>query len=134
MPKYLRQIAALIIGGIFCFSAVSKILYWQFTIDVMTQLVFNEFLANIFSLFLILIELTISLSILFPNYWKYTGITSAIVIFIFTCIAIMGKLTGRISGCPCFGRFFGREIGIGFIVRNIFLIIWSLVLASDYNE
>ena len=89
MPKYLRQIAALIIGGIFCFSAVSKILYWQFTIDVMTQLVLNEFLANIFSLFLILIELTISLSILFPNYWKYTGITSAIVIFIFIFIAII---------------------------------------------
>ena len=134
MPKYLRKIAALIIGGIFCFSAVSKILYWSFTIDVMRQLILNEFLATAFSLFLILIEMTISLSILFPNYWRFTGYSSAIVIFVFTIIVILGKISGRIIECPCFGKFFGAEIGTGLIVRNIVLIIWSVILVVDYNK
>ncbi len=99
----------------------------------MKKLILNETAAIILASLLISIEIIIALSLYITRYWKYTGISSAILLFIFTTVVLWGKLSGRITECPCFGKFFGGEIGIKLIIRNIILIMWSLILAINSN-
>jgi len=129
MKKYIANAAAFIICGTFCFSAVTKILFWSFTLDIMQQLLLNYNTAVISSILLILLESMIAISIFKSNYWKYLGCLSAAILFIFTSIVIWAKRVDRISECPCFGKFFGSEIGITLAIRNAILIGWSILLA-----
>jgi len=131
--NYFFNIAAFIICGTFCFSAVTKVLYWSYTIDLMEKLVVDKSIALILSILIVLMEFILAISIYDSQYWKYTGIFSSIILFVFGAIALWGKSAGRITQCPCFGKFFGGDIGIGLIIRNFFLIIVGLILARHIN-
>lgn len=134
LKKYIVNFAVLIICGTFCFSAVNKILYWSFTLDTMQRLLLNDCAAVICSILLILLESMLAISIFFkPNYWKYIGCFSAAILIMFTSIVLWGKAVDRITECPCFGKFFGGEIGITLVIRNGLLIMLSILLAVYAN-
>ena len=105
-------------------------MYLSYTKEIIEKLIPFQKVSYIFTLCIILIEIAIALSIFIPQYWKYVGYFSAFLLFFFAIVAIWGKMTGRITECPCFGRFFGGEIGFILIIRNLTLIILSIMMTK----
>lgn len=132
--NYFSTIAVFVLCGTFCFSAINKVLYWTYTIELMEKLVLEKTIALVLSIVIVLIELILAISIYEPRFWKYTGIFSSIILFAFGAIALWGKYEGKIIQCPCFGKFFGSDIGVGLIIRNSLLIIVGLILSRHVNS
>lgn len=130
----MSTVGAYIVSGAFCFSFVSKILYWTDTVKSMESILLNRTLGIAAATFVILIEIILAAALFVQKYWKYAGIFSAVLLTIFTFIAFWAKSSGRITECPCLGNFFGGEIGIKFFIRNLILTVMSLMWAGfpDY--
>lgn len=124
------NLAAFLLCGTFCLSAVSKIIWWSDTILSLEKLLLSKYFAIFVSVSIIIIELAITSTIFNPRLWKYTGIFSAAIIVIFTLVVFWGRAKGRISDCPCFGNLFGAEIGIFLLIRNTILFLLSVILAN----
>lgn len=125
--KRFQLIAAYIICGIFGFSAISKILDWSNTVKSMQSILLNPKSGYFTAIIVIFIELCLFLTIFNNRLWKFAGVFSVFILILFTTTALLAKYSGRITECPCFGSFFGAEIGIKLIIRNFILICLSLI-------
>ena len=134
MKKSLQTVAAFIVCGIFCFSAISKILYWPDTVRSMERILLNHTLGILTTIAVIIVELLITTTIFNKSMWKYAGIFSASLVVVFTIIALVAKSMGRITECPCFGNFFGSGIGLSLVIRNLIFITWCFIWSGIFDH
>jgi hypothetical protein len=131
IKNYLYPIAALILSGIFFFSATAKLFYWRDTVYAMDGLILNESLAVFITAFIVTLEILLAFSLLQIKYWKFGGMVSIAVLVLFTAIVFWGKWQGLITECPCFGKLFGAKIGWALIARNSVLFFCGLLLITQ---
>lgn len=125
---------AYVVCGIYAFSAISKLIYWQSTIDTMTKILNSSTLGLLGAVAIISIELLLAGSLFLPTLWRFTSSASIVLLILFTLITYAAKLTGKISSCHCFGNFFNGEIDYLFLARNIIFIGLSYSWFTCTNE
>jgi len=126
---------ATFLSVVLIFAAISKMLSFSEFLLAIEKLGFERN-ATVIGIFIIVLEFTLGVGLLFPTQWNVTGSLTALTLICFTVIATYGKMTGKITSCPCFGRLFDGEVGFYLLLRNTFLTLAAVVLAtkSRVNE
>ena len=88
--NFIKSNAAAILSGVFLFSAISKIFYWNSTEHAIESLILNKEISAAITVSLIFVEFSISISLLFmPKLWRYIGLSSGFLIIVFTFVVFL---------------------------------------------
>ncbi len=131
IKAYSHSLSAIILSGVFFLSGISKILYWGDTTIAVRNLVFDKEMALVISVVIVVLELSLSVLLLRPKFWRLCGIISVSMLIAFTVVVFWGKSQGLITQCPCFGKLFGAKIGGALIVRNSILLLCGISLLTQ---
>lgn len=114
----------------FLFSGILKLFSIEkFVQNVLSfQIIYDKNIVLITVLFLIFIEISVGLSILF-NYFPRIGLKiSFTLLILFTLFIVYGMLTKQNWMCGCFGSIFDAKIDYLLFLRNTILLLVNGVL------
>lgn len=117
----------IILGGLFIYASVDKILYpAEFAEAVRNYQILPLGLVNIVAIMLPWVELVAGLLLL--NGFKTQNGNA--IIFVLICVFIFGVVSAMIKGidihCGCFSTEGGRKVGMKALLEDIFLLLMCL--------
>ena len=137
IKNILSWLIRILIAALFLVSAYAKVYpepsaYFSITTFEAKQLVplgFDPFIAALFSRFLIALEFTLGILLLFPFQLKRVVVPSTIGILAFfsTHLAIQIILTGNVGNCGCFGALL-EMTPLEAIIKNLIAILFLVLL------
>lgn len=124
--QYLKPILRILIGSIFLFSSISKLLTIdEFEIYIHSFHLFNFVTITIFSRLLIAAELLIGIFLITKTFYKYTWYGALLFLFGFTLFLCYVSIFRNDDNCHCFGSLI--EVNpIHSIIKNAIMILLLL--------
>jgi len=135
MNKYLQLGIRLIVGGLFIYASIDKIVNpAEFAKQINNYHIVPFGLENTIALILPWLELVVGIGLIIGFYIE--GSTMWIVLLLFSFIVLMGQaiLRGYNIECGC-GLKEGQMIGLGKILENVIMLIalyWLLIQPKIY--
>lgn len=130
------SLAYYFIALVLLISGISKILNpenFLNTLNVTLNFI-GENITILIATALPVIEVSLSLMLLFKIKVKAALLITLILFIGFLLFAVYGFIAGFDVDCGCFGSIDWSEFGVGMIIRNIFLLILSIVLYKIRNK
>ena len=126
-----NYIMLVILSLVFFMSAVTKIMDPNaFVIDISNYRLFPIFILNSSAIFMIMLELTVSISLWVPLYQKASALIISGLMAFFILIVGIAVLRGLDISCGCFGAD-SQKVGLTKIVENLFLLGISLKIVIN---
>ncbi len=136
LKQRLYIISYYFIAVVLSLSGISKILNPENLLNTLnTTLTFID--VNILILIataLPVIEIALGLMLILKIKVKGTLIATVILFAVFFLFSIYGTITGFDVDCGCFGSSIRSEFGVGMIIRNIVLLILSILVYNLKDE
>ena len=127
--KYFLLLLRLVLGLIFIFAAIEKIITPEnFSVSIANYKLLPAEFINITAIILPWIELISGLLLLLGIWVKENSAIITFLLFVFTLAIIISLLRGLNIDCGCFGTIYGSRIGIMKVVENILQIICGCIL------
>jgi uncharacterized membrane protein YphA (DoxX/SURF4 family) len=128
----------IIIGGIFFLSGLLKLINQaEFTEALKAYGFLPALVVEITALLIPYVELVLGLCFALAIRTRLTGGALAGLLLLFTIAGAMASINGQGADCGCFPlRGVKTEIGPGFFIRNIFLMlscVWALAMLRESN-
>ena len=121
-----------LIAVVFVISGISKILNPENFLKVLNITVsfFGENIIILIATLLPVIEIALGMMLVLKIRIKETLIATTILMTIFLIYAIYGTVKGFDTDCGCFGSSVESNFGTLMIIRNIVLMLSSLILSN----
>lgn len=117
------------LGAVFVFSSADKILQPdRFAIAIRAYELFPVGLTNIFAIVVAWAELVAGIMLIFGVLTRKAAAAILLLLVMFTIAILTTMLRGLVVDCGCFTNEGGSQTGIALIVRNLFLIVVSLMI------
>ena len=128
----------MIIGGIFFLSGLLKLINQaEFAEALKAYSFLPAIVVEITALVIPYVELIVGLCFALAIQTRLTGGALAGLLLVFTLAGAMASINGQGADCGCFPlRGVKTEIGLGFFIRNLFLMlscIWVLAMLRESN-
>jgi putative oxidoreductase len=134
--KYLLLAVRIILGSLFIYSAVTKILDIDYFVKALENYkLLPEASLNYAALFIPWLELIIGLFILAGIFVKESALLGGILMILFIAAVSIALARGLDIECGCFGTKDGSRVGILKIIENFLILlgfIWLALLGSDF--
>ena len=127
-----RFSARLILGGVFIYASIDKILYpKEFASIVMRYEILPEKLAIYFAFLLPWAELFLGIFVILGIFVRESAISLSFLVFIFMIAIAIRSLAGPLENCGCFRiTASGTPQSIAFLIfRDILFLLCGLILA-----
>jgi len=122
-------ILRLIFAGVFATAAVAKASDIEGSRQSLKGYGIPESTTLVFSVWLIAVELILSLGFVFVSTAWGAAVASVILLAVFTGVVTYQLLRGNRQNCHCFGQLMSEPTGSGAIVRNFILLAGVVFLA-----
>lgn len=123
MRKYVGLIVHYLVGFVFVFSAITKLIdFEEFQVFVYSLDLFNLNLSILVSQFIVGLEFSIGLLFLFKIYTRLVSLFSILLIAFFTVFVLYLKFSNLNTDCHCFGSAIQFSANAT-IVKNIVLLL-----------
>ncbi len=131
---YFLLFARLCVAGVFLVSALGKMADREGTAVAMAHYPFlpagsGRFIAYIFPY----IELAVSLLLALGLFTRVAAGLAALLFVLFTALVVYDLTRGRQQSCHCFGRISSEKLTPVAVIRNLFLLGLSLLVAGYFD-
>jgi len=134
--KYLLLIIRLILGALFIYSAVTKII----DIDYFAKSLYNyrllpEESLNFFALIIPWLEFIVGLLLITGIYVRESALLGTSLMILFIAAIGIALTRGLDIECGCFGTRDGNRVGVLKIIEDVFILlgfIWLSVFGSNF--
>jgi len=124
--KIIEYLSLLILGAVFLFSAIGKILDPElFFQDVLAYEIFPRTIAIAGVLFIPWLEFFCAIGLFIPYFRKESALIISCLNIFFIIIISIALIKGVKSSCGCFGAF-SEEISFTAILRDVLFLALSL--------
>jgi len=134
--KYLLFIFRLILGFVFIYSGIEKIINpTSFSEAVSNYKLLPDIFINFFAIILPWIELIAGLLLLFGIAVRENSLIINSLLIVFIAAITIGLIRGLNIDCGCFGTSGGTKIGFTKLLENIILLllgIFLMMFGSNY--
>jgi len=118
-----------LLGALFVFSSADKVLHPdRFAIAIRAYEILPIALTNIFALVVAWTELIAGIMLIFGVLTRKASSAIFILLVVFTAAITLTMIRGLVVDCGCFSNEGGSQTGARLIVRNLFLIVISLMI------
>lgn len=118
-----------VLGGTFILAAIPKILDPKgFALDITHYDFFPKFAVNLIAITVPWIELFIAFSIIFAVAHKGGILLLNLMLIVFLVLLGQAWIRGLDIDCGCFGRSGAREAVSKAFIRDLFFVIWAILL------
>lgn len=118
-----------LIAVVLLFSGISKIIDPLPLIETLESLqIFPEELLLLIATLLPIIEIIAGAMLILKTNAKIALISSTILFTVFFVFAFYGYVVGLTNDCGCFGSLYESSFGIEMIIRNIIVLLISILL------
>jgi uncharacterized membrane protein YphA (DoxX/SURF4 family)/peroxiredoxin len=134
----------IIFGILFVFSSITKFIDLEsFSNSINDFHILGKLLIPIFSYLVPSVELIFGIMIILNINTYYFSYLTILMVALFTALVSAKLLEGVEVSCGCFGMFGENEISGKTILRNLFLIVWGIIIylihhpnfiQSDFNS
>jgi uncharacterized membrane protein YphA (DoxX/SURF4 family) len=134
--KYLLLIIRVIIGALFIYSAITKIIDTEYFVKSLYnyRLLPEEWL-NFFALFIPWLELIIGGLLVLGIFVRESALLGSIMMVLFIAAISIAVVRGLDIECGCFGTRDGSRVGVLRIIEDLFILlgfVWISVYGSDF--
>ena len=134
--KYLLLIIRIAVGGIFIYSALTKITDLEyFAKSLYNYRILPEASLNLFALIIPWLELIIGLFIVLGIFVRESALLGGFLMIVFIAAISIAIVRGLDIECGCFGTKDGSRVGILRIVEDLLILlgfIWLAAFGSDF--
>lgn len=134
--KYTLLIIRLIIGGLFIYSAITKIIDTDYFVkSLYNYRLLPEVSLNFFALFIPWLELVIGCLLVLGIFVRESALIGSILMIIFIAAIGIAVARGLDIECGCFGTRDGSRVGVLKIIEDLLILlgfIWVTVYGSDF--
>jgi uncharacterized membrane protein YphA (DoxX/SURF4 family) len=134
--KYLLLILRLVLGGLFIFSAVTKIIDAEyFAKSLYNYRLLPEASLNFVALIIPWIELMVGVLLALGIFVRESALLGTVMMVVFIAAISMALARGLDIECGCFGTKDGGRVGILKIIEDVLLLlgfIWLTLYGSDF--
>lgn len=134
--KYILLIIRLIIGGLFIYSAITKIIDTDYFVkSLYNYRLLPEVSLNFFALFIPWLELLIGCLLVLGIFVRESALIGSILMIIFIAAIGIAVARGLDIECGCFGTRDGSRVGVLRILEDLLILlgfIWVTVYGSDF--
>jgi len=124
----LLKCSVLVLAFTYILTAISKTFYFD-QFSMLLYPIFNSIVvARIIAVFTITLELTIAFLLLVHSYMRMAAIASVVTLLFYSSCASVLKAKGLLYECGCFGALIPSVINLSFYIRNLGLIMLSLII------
>jgi putative oxidoreductase len=117
------------LGVLFVFSSADKVLHPdRFGIAIRAYELLPVGLSNIFALVVAWSELVAGIMLIFGVLTRKAAAAIFVLLAVFTIAIVTTMVRGFAIDCGCFSNEGGSQTGIRLVVRNLFLIVISLMI------
>ena len=134
--KYLLLVIRIIVGGIFIYSALTKITdLGYFAKSLYNYRILPEVTLNLFALLIPWLELIIGLLIVLGIFVRESALLGGILMIVFIAAISIAIVRGLDIECGCFGTKDGSRVGLMRIIEDLLILlgfIWLAAFGSDF--
>lgn len=132
---YIIMFFKIIIGIIFIFSGLTKLIDTnRFSEALINFKLLNENLIDIVKYIIPVVEIMLGTIIIFNFNSGLPALISSLLLSFFTALIVAKLFEGEEISCGCFGVFSSPKLDILAVVRNILLILISIIVSSYYDH
>ncbi|UCH84387.1 MAG: DoxX family membrane protein [Candidatus Latescibacterota bacterium] len=118
-----------LLGALFVFSSADKVLHPdRFAVAIRAYEILPIALTNIFALVVAWAELVAGVMLVFGVLSRKAASAILILLVVFTVAIAATMIRGLVIDCGCFSNEGGSQTGAKLILRNLFLIVISLMI------
>lgn len=131
---YFVLFARLCVGGVFLVSGLGKLADREGTAVAMSRYPFlprgsGRFLGYVFPY----IELAIGAMLVLGLLARLAAVGAALLFVVFTALVVYDLTRGQEQSCHCFGRISAERLTPVAVVRNLFLLGLSVLVAANFD-
>ena len=131
---YFLLFARLCVAGVFLASGIGKLMDKEGTAASMSRYPFlprgaGRLVANVFPI----LELIVGSFLLVGFFTRYAALAAVAMFVLFTGLLIYDLSRGKNQSCHCFGRISDEKLTPMAIVRNVALMLMSLLVALAFD-
>lgn len=134
--KYLLLILRLVLGGLFIFSAVTKIVDAEyFAKSLYNYRLLPEASLNFAALIIPWIELIVGVLLALGIFVRESALLGSVMMVVFIAAISIALARGLDIECGCFGTKDGGKVGVLKIIEDVLLLlgfIWLTFYGSDF--
>ncbi len=134
--KYLLLSIRLIIGALFIYSAITKIIDTDYFVkSLYNYRLLPEASLNFFAVFIPWLELIIGFLLVLGIYVRESALLGTIMMIVFIAAISIAVARGLDIECGCFGTRDGSHVGLLKIIEDLFILLgfaWISVYGSDF--
>src|SRR5687768_4429777 len=134
LSPYFLLFARLCVGGVFLASAVGKMMDREGTAVSMSRYPFlpagfGRFIAYVFPA----IELAVGLMLILGLFTRPAALAATLLFVLFTGLVVYDLSRGSDQSCHCFGRISSEKLTPLAVVRNVGLLVLSVLLVAGFD-
>jgi uncharacterized membrane protein YphA (DoxX/SURF4 family) len=131
---YFLLFARLCVAGVFLASGIGKLMDKDGTAASMSRYPFlppgaGRLIANVFPI----LELVVGAFLLVGFFTRYAALVAVAMFVLFTALLTYDLTQGKNQSCHCFGRISDEKLTPMAIVRNVALLLMSLLVALAFD-
>ncbi len=134
--KYLLLFIRLIIGALFIYSAITKIIDTDYFVkSLYNYRLLPEVSLNFFAIFIPWLELIIGCLLVLGIYVRESALLGTILMIVFIAAISIAVARGLDIECGCFGTRDGSRVGLLRIIEDLLILLgfaWISVYGSDF--
>lgn len=134
--KYLLLIIRIVVGGIFIYSAFTKITDLEyFAKSLYNYRILPEQSLNLFALIIPWLEMIIGLFLVFGIFVRESALLGAFLMIVFIAAISIAIVRGLDIECGCFGTKDGSRVGLLRIIEDLLILLgflWLAAFGSDF--
>lgn len=127
---YLRWFLA----GVFLFAGIAKARNLpEFATTIQLFRLVPRQLSNGLAHTIAIMEIAVGACLLAGVWTQWAARLAAVLLIIFIVITLLSVIRHNILNCNCFGPYFKERIGLKLIVRNVLLLMLTLIVLVFYD-